>query len=46
MNMMIWWNKYIVANDIKNEVKKRKNAETKNRYLAKRGNHEIFYTDI
>lgn len=40
-----WWQSR-VPNKIKKKVKKRIEAEEKNRWHGKRGAHEIFYTDI
>lgn len=40
-----WWeNRNVVSKNIANEVEKRKHFEKKNRWVAKRGTHNIFYT--
>lgn len=42
-----WWNQpKVVSNDIKREVRRRKQVERKNRWHVRRGSHEIFYTDF
>lgn len=40
-----WWkNRNVVSGNIAGEVEKRMSFEGKNRWVAKRGTHEIFYT--
>ena len=42
-----WWqNHNVVSTNIADTVAKRKNFEHENRWAAKRGKHEIFYTDF
>lgn len=42
-----WWHEgNVVSNDIRKEVKKRREQEQQNRWHSERGSHEIFYTDF
>jgi hypothetical protein len=41
-----WWNLANISRDIRNEVKRRKKSEGKNRWVGKRGIHNIFYTNL
>lgn len=42
-----WWNQpNVVSKEIKRDVEWRRKTERKNRWHAKRGSHEIFYTDF
>jgi len=41
-----WWNIADISKEIKDEVKTRKKAEGKDRWVGKRGAHQIFYTDL
>jgi hypothetical protein len=42
-----WWQiPNVVSNEIRREVERRKHFERKNRWVAKRRTHEIFYTDF
>lgn len=42
-----WWNnRSVVSKKIADKVEERKHFERKNRWVAKRGTHNIFYTDF
>lgn len=42
-----WWNNHsVISNKIADKVEGRKRIEGENRWVAKRGTHEIFYTDF
>ena len=42
-----WWNnREVVSGKIAEKVEERKHFERENRWVAKRGTHEIFYTDL
>lgn len=41
-----WWNIANISKEIRDQVKIRKKSEGKNRWVGKRGSHEIFYTDL
>ena len=41
-----WWTTVTISRDIRDEVERRKKAEGRDRWVGKRGSHEIFYTDL
>ena len=41
-----WWTTVTISRDIRDEFERRKKAEGRDRWVGKRGSHEIFYTDL